>query len=894
MPILLALLLCVRSEVGLDLKVVNGPAVLGAGLRGDCAVEVVNTGACALPSGEPVNLSYHWMAGDGAVAVFEGERTPLPLPLPPGAKTGVVLRLKAPGIPGRYRLRVDAVWERRFWFSELGGRPGPEVSVDIAPVRLGFGPGMPFWMAGGATRQTTVVVSNEGAVAIRKDDRVRVGYEFSPLCLGAAVPPDLPLPLPDDLRPGESATLEVPIRAPRHQGAYRFAWVAGDGGGTGVARVPARLPVVSQKVTTLFVAGMTLALLAAAVPPWRRKLAPFLPIVPWLWFIAAGGWKVLRVGEITSQWPDARMGLLAAASCALLGAPLLLLGWRARLWAFWALNLLVSVLMVADLAYYRYFGDFPSIATLAHGRQLGAVEASVPALLSAQALFLLADLPLIAILSWWGGRIPRPSRSRGLRFAAAGTALAACLVLIAVEVSRSKGAAAGVFRQRFQNAFLAAELGVVNYHLYDAGAWAWAEVRGRTLSKMERERVARRFNTTGEPAAAPGPYTGRARGRNFLLVQEESFESFALDATAGGVSVMPFLRKVRGDCLEFSSFFDETAHGRTSDAEFLLLTSLHPASGGSALFLHANDHFRTLAHIFRENGYSTLFAHPFDRRFWNRYAAYAGFGFDRLLFKEDFDPGRTIGWGLANAEFFEQSVRKLETLPRPFFALLVTLTDHHPYQDLPIPTDELPLGRLEGTLLGRYLKVCREKDRALEDLVRRIREAGLLEDTVIAVYGDHDAGLGWGKERFREAGLPSGSSLDLCERDRLPLLIHGPGIGGAVIAQAGGQMDLGPTVLDLAGLDPGRTPFLGRSLLAPGEGQAVFFDTSFRTDRLHFVRRGASGRPECWDLATRTETDIARCRPDFNRAEERLKISDAILRGDLVPGLLAAPPPAGR
>ena len=892
---LLALMLCAQSEVGLDLHVPQRPPAMGAGLRGSCRVVAVNTGTCALPAGAPINLSYHWLAGNGASVVFDGERTPLPLPMEPGVSAEIDLRFKAPDTPGRYRLQVDAVWEHRFWFSELGGRPGPEITVEIEPVRLGFRGEALLWRASGASHPSSVAVSNTGTLPIKTTDLLRVGYEFDPMWLGAAVKRDLPVSLPFDLRPGESITVEVPIRAPNHQGAYRFAWVAATGEGTVVGRAPARLPVVSQKVTTLVVLCMAVMVLAALVPPWRRRMAPLLPIAPWLWFIAAVSWKVMRVGEITYHWPDARVGLLVAVSCALLGAPILFLSWRPRVWAFFTLNLLVSALMFGDLGYYHYFGDFPSVATLAHARQLGAVTASVPSQVTAQALFILADLPILAFLLVWGlRRIPAPLRSRRLRMAAAGTALAAGLCLAAVETSRSRGAASGIFRQRFQNAYLAAELGMVNYHLFDACEWAWGEVRGKTLPKEDRERVMRRFSTPPRPATAPGPFWGRARGKNFLLVQEESLEAFALDSTAGGMPVMPFLRSVRGGCLEFSAFYDETAHGRTSDAEFLLLTSLHPSPGGSAFFLHGDNHFRTLAHIFRDNGYATLFAHPHERGFWNRYAAYAGFGFDRLLFKEEFVPGRTIGWGLANGEFFDQAVRKLEALPRPFFALLVTLTDHHPFQDLPIPAAELPLGRLEGTLLGRYLKVCREKDRALEGLARRMRETGLLDETVIVVYGDHDAGLGWGPERLREAGLPSGAPLDLYERERLPLLIHGPGAGGGLVRTAGGHMDLAPTVLDLAGLSPGGAPFLGRSLLAPSEGQAVFTDTSFRTDQLHFVRRGVSGRPECWDLVTRTETDIARCRPDFDRAVERLKISEAILRGDLVPDLLVLPEPAGR
>lgn len=886
----LALLLCLRSDVRLDLRVLEAPVSVRAGLSTVCRVEVTNAGACGFPPGEPINLSYHWLAPDGTMVVFEGERTPLPLPLEPGAVAEVTMNIKAPGTPGEYRLQLDPVWEHRFWFSELAGGAGPEIPVAVGQVRLRF-KGGPFpWRASGTGGPVAVEVKNAGEQPLRADDRVWVGYEIRPLWSREAAERFLPVALTVPLDAGASVTLQVPVGAPGHQGVYRFAWVAASGDGTVLGRGAVPLPVVSQKVTTLLVLCMAAMVAAALVPAWRRRSAPLLAIAPWLWFVLAASWKVMRVGEVAHQWPDLRLGLLGASSITFLGAPLLFLSRRWRGWAFWGLNLLLSLLLFADLVYYRYFGDFPSIATLAHIGQMGAVTGSVPSLVTAQALFLLSDLPLLAVLLIWSRRsVPAPPESKGLRRAVAGGALLACLAMAALEVARSKGPAAGVFRQRFQNANLAAELGAVDYHLYDAGEWAWRKVRGKALSREDRERVTRRFSGGGRPPVVRGPFWGRGRGRNFLLVQEESLEEFALDAEVGGRAVMPFLRGARDRSLSFPSFYDETSHGRTSDAEFMLLTSLHPASAGSPFFLFAGNRFRTLAQIFRENGYTTFYAHPHEKGFWNRYAVYPGFGFDRLVFKDGFAPGRTIGWGLANDDFLEQSVGMLEGLPRPFFALLVTLTDHHPYQDLPIPAEELPLGRLEGTLMGRYLKVCREKDRALERFARRMREAGLLEETVVVLYGDHDAGLGWGRDQLRDAGLPGETNLDLYERDRLPLLIHGPGIGAGAVPRTGGHADLGPTLLELAGLDLGGAPFLGTSLLGGGEGQAVFAGASFRSERLHFVRRGASGRPECWDLAARREVEIARCRPGFERAEERLRVSEAILKGDLVSELVAAP-----
>jgi len=66
----------------------------------------------------PFLVSYHWLASDGErVVEFEGVRTALPAAVAPGATIAVEARVKAPNVPGHYRLLWDIVLDRRLWFS---------------------------------------------------------------------------------------------------------------------------------------------------------------------------------------------------------------------------------------------------------------------------------------------------------------------------------------------------------------------------------------------------------------------------------------------------------------------------------------------------------------------------------------------------------------------------------------------------------------------------------------------------------------------------------------------------------------------------------------------------------------------------------------------------------
>ncbi len=79
-------------------------------------------------SGAPILLSYHWLDADGALAIDDGLRTPLPHAVAPGAVCEMTCRIDTPPRAGRYTLAVDLVEEGVTWFSRAGA---PLLKVDF-------------------------------------------------------------------------------------------------------------------------------------------------------------------------------------------------------------------------------------------------------------------------------------------------------------------------------------------------------------------------------------------------------------------------------------------------------------------------------------------------------------------------------------------------------------------------------------------------------------------------------------------------------------------------------------------------------------------------------------------------------------------------------------------
>jgi hypothetical protein len=86
-----------------------------------------------------VNLAYHWLDESGKVLEQDGQRTPLPWPVQPGAAIEVQQKVIAPKTPGRYILEVDPVFETVAWFAEKNGGKTLRIPIEILPVGEGAG-----------------------------------------------------------------------------------------------------------------------------------------------------------------------------------------------------------------------------------------------------------------------------------------------------------------------------------------------------------------------------------------------------------------------------------------------------------------------------------------------------------------------------------------------------------------------------------------------------------------------------------------------------------------------------------------------------------------------------------------------------------------------------------
>ncbi len=691
--------------------------------------------------------------------------------------------------------------------------------------------------------------------------------------------------------PGARLTVQARLLAPTLPGLYWLQWDMVEEGVIWFTQVSPRQPrtlVVVVPPPAWIVAPLPLLIALAGLYALRRPRVPhlFRPafISDVFWCMATLATKPLILAHDALLEPNAvAYWLVLAVACLVPVVALLVLPRRVRPWFLLGVGIFASLLILGDVVYYRFFGDLLSMPALLAARQTGHVWGTIGSLFTPGLAWLVLDWPLAG---WLAARIARQQDAElpvRARLVAAVTTLAA-IVAAGGAVSAPRVLASSPIDQMFRARSVVEQLGPFGYHAYDAWNYARTTWLRPPATDAQVEEALAWFRDRAAVRAA-GPAFAAARGHNLIVVQVESLQDFAVDFRVGSQEVMPHLRRWIGDSLRFTNVTDETSEGRTSDAEFSTLASLLPLDHGAVAFRFPANHYVALPRVLTEHGYTTLSAVPFEPGFWNRQVMHPAYGFQQSLFEPDFQMTEQIGWGLNDRDFLQQMVPRLERLPRPFAAWMITLSLHHPFDAFPNAHKVLRLGTLEGTSFGNYLHTMRFFDQALEDFRVALARDGLLDRSVVVVFGDHDAGFARSADLARTLGIGDDDPAWTLN-DRVPIFIRVGRAAGSALglsgdrAQPAGQTDLAPTLLPLLGIDAAPLPYLGRNLLGVATDAPVPRPYGDWLDARHlFLAHGAT--PVCYELRTQSASAPADCARGDAAARRARDLSRFVVASDL-------------
>ncbi len=433
----------------------------------------------------------------------------------------------------------------------------------------------------------------------------------------------------------------------------------------------------------------------------------------------------------------------------------------------------------------------------------------------------------------------------------------------------------------------------------------------------ENNKIFREYYANREVTDTTNEYTDILKGKNIIMIHAESIQQYVLDLKFNDEYVAPNLRKMASEGLYFSNFYSQESVGTSSDTEFTLSSSLMPASSGTVFVSYWDREYVTIQKQLKQMGYYTFSMHGNNCTFWNRAAAHKSFGYDNFYcYTKDFVIDEKIGLGLADKSFFTQAVpiiKDIDSKNTNYFGTLIMLTNHTPftwiedYSDYKVDykyqavneetgeTEEKVSNYMEGTKLGSYFKSVHYADEALGQLMNDLDTQGLLENTVVVIYGDHDAKLKKSEfNYFYNYDLANDTPLD--ENDpnydpvdyfdyelnrKVPLIIwskdspNNPKLNQE-ITKVMGMYDIMPTLGNMFGFESEYA--LGHDIFSIDENVVVFPDGNWLTDKMYYSQSKGEGRMLNLD-DTISEDYIAK----YNKiAEEDVAVSNAIVVYDLI------------
>jgi len=340
-------------------------------------------------------------------------------------------------------------------------------------------------------------------------------------------------------------------------------------------------------------------------------------------------------------------------------------------------------------------------------------------------------------------------------------------------------------------------------------------------------------------------YTSFFKGKNLILIMAESFNSIAVNE-----DLTPTLYKMVHGGFEFNNFYSPTNYS-TIGGEFSELTSLFPDLGPlpntlSIFRSETNSYPMGIGNLFKNEGYKTYAYHNSSYDFQDRNIYLNSLGFDSynacgLGLENEIDCNH---WPASDVDMIDATVDDYINNDN-FLVFYATVSGHGPYlfdssENQIAPKYEQLVKDYYGESLGNdenanllmaYQAGQNELDRALQELLNKLDEAQKLNDTVIALVGDHHPYY-----LTDSMSIDDYNRLSTYERDEYIELYHSnfilynSAMDSVSVDCVGSQLDVIPTIYNLFGLDYDSRLLMGTDLLSNSNSIAIMGDNSWVND----------------------------------------------------------------
>jgi len=351
-----------------------------------------------------------------------------------------------------------------------------------------------------------------------------------------------------------------------------------------------------------------------------------------------------------------------------------------------------------------------------------------------------------------------------------------------------------------------------------------------TLMNSEKtstlKQMATYFNSV--PKTNKNDYTGMFKDKNLIFILAEGFNEIAVDK-----ELTPTLYKLTHEGFVFNNFYSPVFLS-TTGGEFQAMTGLIPTQDILSTWKGKGiETLFSLGHVFNELDYNVGAYHNWTYSYYSRQNTMPALGFDNYLAcRNGLEKLMNCQkWPTSDIELMATTSNRYISSEEKFMTYYITLSGHAEYNfsgNYIAKKNQNLVSHLNySTPIKAYLATQIELDRSLELLINNLEEAGILEDTVIALVGDHYP-YTIGVNDINQISTYKKDSI--VEVNHSNFILWNSDMETIEINKVGSQIDVLPTLLNLFGIEYDSRLLVGRDILSDCEGLAIFSNRSWVSD----------------------------------------------------------------
>ena len=247
-----------------------------------------------------------------------------------------------------------------------------------------------------------------------------------------------------------------------------------------------------------------------------------------------------------------------------------------------------------------------------------------------------------------------------------------------------------------------------------------------------------------------------------------------------------------------------------------------------------NKYNQSIFELFNKDGYTTTSMHNFTEHYYFRNEIHTNMGSSKYYGVQDLgiEYSNTYGVWSSDEDFMRQVVNLLSNYndSDKFMTWLTTVSSHQPYNSSKFGDlyydlfKDLPY----STKVKKYMSKLKVLDNSLGILLNGLEEKGILDDTVIVMYGDHYP-YGIETDQLNEV-LPYDTNVDN-NNERVPFVIYNSKIEAKTFSEYTTYINILPTLANLFNLDYDPRLYIGDDLLSEDyDSITVYADGSWKNE----------------------------------------------------------------